>query len=184
MTVDTCVAFCKTNGYLYAGVEFGQECCKLGIFNPSDSQCNMPCTGNNKQTCGAGDRINIFYSGGKKPDVPNRVKTWKYSGCFVDSVENRALERPMPIASGVTAQSCTAACKDAGFKFAGLEFGAECFCGNDLDSSKVNENQCQTACAADTKQFCGGPDRLTVFTDTSRPTPPKGPGGPKPHGHH
>ena len=28
MTVESCVAYCTSNGYQYAGVEYYQECCK------------------------------------------------------------------------------------------------------------------------------------------------------------
>ena len=28
MTVENCVSFCNTRNYIYAGVEYGQECCE------------------------------------------------------------------------------------------------------------------------------------------------------------
>ena len=28
MTVENCVDFCNTQNFIYAGIEYGQECCK------------------------------------------------------------------------------------------------------------------------------------------------------------
>jgi hypothetical protein len=28
MTEETCIAYCNTQGYIYAGTEYSQECCK------------------------------------------------------------------------------------------------------------------------------------------------------------
>jgi hypothetical protein len=32
MTVEACISFCDAKSFIYAGVEFAQECCTLPIF--------------------------------------------------------------------------------------------------------------------------------------------------------
>lgn len=60
--------------------------------------------------------------------------------------------------------ACTAACDVAGYTVAGTEFGAECFCGDDIgnDHAKASSG-CSMPCNAASGEVCGGPDRLTVW---------------------
>lgn len=65
MTIAPCQGTCQNAGYMFAGVEFGDECwCDnviRGIGAPtSSSDCNMPCSGNASETCGGSNRINIY----------------------------------------------------------------------------------------------------------------------------
>ncbi|MCJ1290153.1 hypothetical protein MMC34_001689 [Xylographa carneopallida] len=69
MTVEACVAFCQASSpsQPYAGVEYGQECyCGSSISSTattaSDSSCNMLCTGNKKEFCGAGSLLNVYFN--------------------------------------------------------------------------------------------------------------------------
>ena len=114
MTVENCIAFCsgsstgengipaQTTSFIYAGVEFGQECCKChsnlfcshnrtsttnhlllcvdcdnfiqnGGTNASLADCNMACTGEASESCGGPDRLNLFFSGGTPPPAPIEV---------------------------------------------------------------------------------------------------------------
>jgi len=69
MTVEACVAFCQASSpsQPYAGVEYAQECyCASSLPSSastvSDSSCNMLCTGNRKEFCGAGSLLNVYYN--------------------------------------------------------------------------------------------------------------------------
>lgn len=67
MTVESCVAFCKTNNQAYAGLEYAKECFCGTSFpttaaTASLSSCNMLCTGNHKEFCGAGGLLNMYYN--------------------------------------------------------------------------------------------------------------------------
>jgi hypothetical protein len=67
-TVDTCLAFCETKGYSYAGVEWNRECyCgnngipedrlfKEGLFG----NCEDPCVGDPTQKCGSAQQIGVY----------------------------------------------------------------------------------------------------------------------------
>ncbi|KAL0956983.1 hypothetical protein HGRIS_003084 [Hohenbuehelia grisea] len=178
MTIETCVAFCQNGGYNYAGVEFGQECycdhaLQLEGKQTTSSDCNIPCSGNSDQICGAGDHLNIFYSGNPEPTSPRKVDTWKYAGCYVDNPASdlRVLERNVAIPAGVTVEYCTKACKSAGFQVAGMEFGTECWCAHTFDADQAQETDCHMACAGDHREYCGAPDRLTIYRDSSSNTP-------------
>ncbi|KAJ7741005.1 WSC domain-containing protein, partial [Mycena metata] len=170
MTVESCFAFCTGGGYNLAGVEFGSQCCSFlasGTLS-AESNCNTPCSGNSSEFCGAGNFINIYSNGAPLPVIPKTVGTWQYEGCFADSTSSRVLPHQQTIAGGVTVESCTSACKANGFAVAGVEFGQECWCSSSLPtSSLLSDNDCQTACTANTTEFCGGSSRLGVYEDTT-----------------
>ncbi|KAL8714368.1 MAG: hypothetical protein Q9220_001701 [cf. Caloplaca sp. 1 TL-2023] len=65
MTVESCVNFCAASGASYAGLEFAQECyCGKSLATGSQvtdqSKCNMLCTGNKKEFCGASALLNVY----------------------------------------------------------------------------------------------------------------------------
>lgn len=65
MTVEFCVRGCASQGYTYAGLEFGDECyCGTSIDNNQTSaapaDCNMPCSGDSTEICGARDRLSLY----------------------------------------------------------------------------------------------------------------------------
>ncbi|KAJ7068678.1 WSC domain-containing protein [Mycena amicta] len=165
MTVESCLAFCSNGGFNLAGVEYGSECYTGAIA--SDASCNMPCSGDVTERCGAGNFLDLYWNGEPLPVAPATVGTWQYQGCFADNVNSRALPHRQTI-SGVTIETCTAACKASGYSVAGLEFGQECWCNFQLPTtSLLGNSDCQTACLANTEEFCGGSSKLTVYADTS-----------------
>jgi hypothetical protein len=64
MTVKSCQNFCKANNYGFAGVEFGYECYRVNELQPGstvgNTGCNMPCLGNQYDTCGGPLRLNLY----------------------------------------------------------------------------------------------------------------------------
>jgi hypothetical protein len=66
MTIDMCVAYCTSNGYSMAGVEYAQECyCDNSLQGGASTslvsgQCNMPCAGNANTICGGPNAINLY----------------------------------------------------------------------------------------------------------------------------
>ncbi|THU92254.1 WSC-domain-containing protein [Dendrothele bispora CBS 962.96] len=175
MTVEKCIAFCKDQDFIFAGVEFGQECyCDSTIQfpgslapEPTDCSQGFACTGNSSETCGARGRIEIFTNGGQAPvlveNVPNSA--WAYQGCFTDSAASRVLATPMAVPVGVTAETCTAACQTAGFTDAGLEDGRECWCDNTLGttSTHVSDLDCRAVCVANHTEYCGNANRIALY---------------------
>jgi len=148
MTPQVCQSLCR--GHHYAGVQYYSECyCgdAVGYDLRPDSECNTPCAGDASQNCGGGWRNSIYY-------VPD------YVGCYSDDA-NRAL----PIFKGstpdMTPQKCEALC--VGYNYAGVQYHDECYCGNTLGYALRPDSECNTACAGDSSQACGGGWRNSVY---------------------
>ncbi|KAH7032617.1 WSC domain-containing protein [Microdochium trichocladiopsis] len=101
-----------------------------------------------------------------------------YQGCWTDS-GIASLSKRMPDDSSNSVDRCTKKCADAGYALAGMEFGTQCFCGDQLTSraTQVAERGCFQDCAGDDTQICGGGSRLSLW-GTGKPTvlqPPRNP---------
>ena len=68
MTIEKCIAHCRSFNYVYAGVETGHECW-CGNKKPAEnlkrhhSECSVTCPGNRSQQCGGVWRINVYSTG-------------------------------------------------------------------------------------------------------------------------
>lgn len=94
LTVESCVAACIGLNYNVAGMEYSSECfCDNFIENggalaTSPADCNMPCTGNSSEICGAGNRLSVYASGTVQTSQPASVQQrdlpgdWVYQGCL------------------------------------------------------------------------------------------------------
>ncbi|KAG9003868.1 hypothetical protein FRB90_011102 [Tulasnella sp. 427] len=66
MTYASCQAYCLGKGYIYAGVEYGQECwCGSTINSPGakttvSGACATPCSGDTSSICGGGWVLTVF----------------------------------------------------------------------------------------------------------------------------
>nr|XP_036576515.1 CFEM domain-containing protein [Colletotrichum truncatum]KAF6783272.1 CFEM domain-containing protein [Colletotrichum truncatum] len=133
MTVAGCHATCAKGGYLFAGVENGEECwCGNEVSSPeinvpvAENDCNKPCTGDGGQTCGAGSRIYMYKY--IVPSVP-----WISLGCYGEGnprILRYDVQVPGSSATNNTRQGCVDTCDRAGYVYAGVQFGAECYCDN------------------------------------------------------
>lgn len=47
--------------------------------------------------------------------------------------------------------------------YAGVEFGAECYCGHRVQSSNTSDSECQMECTGDQSKLCGGANRLSIY---------------------
>ncbi|KAL4076636.1 glyoxal oxidase [Scleroderma yunnanense] len=178
MTVESCISFCSTgsNSYIYAGVEYAQECycgnyLASAATNVSMSDCNMQCTGNAAELCGAGDRLNVYWSDAQPPSAPiivSQVGNWTSLGCYNDSTATRALTHGTAVTGQVTVESCTTACQNSGYPLAGVEYADECYCGATLDYGSVPTaaSDCDMTCAGNSSEYCGGPNRLNLYNYT------------------
>jgi hypothetical protein len=66
-------------------------------------------------------------------------------------------------ANVMTPQFCSGLCN--GFKFFGIQYGAQCFCGNDYGNQggKSPESDCSVPCPGDTSLSCGGAERNSIY---------------------
>lgn len=50
-----------------------------------------------------------------------------------------------------------------GYMFAGLEFGAECYCGHKIQAPNASESECNMECKGEKSNLCGGANRLSIY---------------------
>lgn len=171
MTIKSCINFSNAN--VYAGVEYAQECyCgnyfSSGTTNVSSSDCDMACTGNAGEFCGAGNRLYIFGSGTQSPASPILVPSignWSLLGCYNNSA-TRALSYRTDVTGSVTVESCTTACYNAGYPYAGMKYPDECYCGLTIEnnnSGPTPNTDCDMTCAGNLSEYCGGSYQLSMY---------------------
>ncbi|KAF9484627.1 copper radical oxidase [Pholiota conissans] len=176
MTIENCINFCAASNWVFAGVEFGDECfcgnnLTPGYANATLTDCNMGCAGNAEEACGAGNRLDLFWSGVTPPPPPSivpKVGNWVSLGCYSDNVNGRALPNQVNTVGSVTIESCTTACFNAGFGVSGAEFSTQCFCGTAVANggAPAAAGDCNMVCQGNSSEFCGGPNRLNVYNYT------------------
>uniref|UniRef100_A0A3Q2XPW4 WSC domain containing 1 n=1 Tax=Hippocampus comes TaxID=109280 RepID=A0A3Q2XPW4_HIPCM len=87
-----------------------------------------------------------------------------YIGCFLHNISERALGGIMLYdLRKMTSSLCQDTCSESGYQFAGLEYGAECHCGNRINSPQVAEEDCSLACRGERGSPCGGVGRLSIY---------------------
>ena len=89
--------------------------------------------------------------------------------CFVDN-SNRVLRGLHLNGENMSVENCKELCYENNYKFAGLEFGDECFCGNDVPVVSAPMRECHLKCAGDETEICGGFWRLSVYSIPFKPT--------------
>lgn len=140
MTVESCVSKCADLGYAAAGMQYASQCfcddfLRRGAKQAPESDCNMACSGNANEKCGAGNRDSV-YSNVTGPikayPVPTAQTTnlngsWEYSGCVRDNAESRALPYQIILSKNNTANNCITQCSNFGYMAGGMEYGDECY---------------------------------------------------------
>lgn len=180
MTPTACTKFCRDQKYRLAGVEHGNECwCGVHLVSPelaspvlsTSSDCAQACSGDSTSVCGDDDRINV-YGAVDDPNVldpailvgTNLLNQYLSVGCYSDSYEKRLLDGYSFEADDMTATKCAVNCFSKDYKYAGLELGKQCFCGNTVDDSQeVDGSKCDTPCAGDRAHSCGGGLRVDLY---------------------
>ncbi|KAL2199244.1 glyoxal oxidase like protein [Corynascus similis CBS 632.67] len=194
MTTEGCLDYCASKGFPYAGTEYSVECycgssLAAGSNKVADSDCNMACSGNPSEPCGAGGKLSLFHSSAITGPAANPgVNDYVHLGCYAEGNTGRALTYDAGVPGGdMTVAKCTAACRAANYILAGVEYGGECFCGNTIANGGAPATSgCSMVCNGDSSEFCGGPDRLNVYSYqnqyepsvTSRAIPSTTPAGP------
>uniref|UniRef100_A0A3P9J3Q2 WSC domain containing 1b n=1 Tax=Oryzias latipes TaxID=8090 RepID=A0A3P9J3Q2_ORYLA len=87
-----------------------------------------------------------------------------YMGCFLHNASDRALGGTMLYdMRKMTSALCQDTCSESGYQFAGLEYGAECHCGNQISSPPAPEEDCNLVCRGERGSPCGGVGRLSIY---------------------
>ncbi|KAL1123442.1 hypothetical protein AAG570_002522 [Ranatra chinensis] len=176
LTPDLCVGYCYQQGFRLAGVQYGKEChCGDALVQRTEvngQECSTPCAGDGRLQCGGTWRVSVYHTG--IPDLPHENN---YLGCFQDNATGvRLLSAVKHVFKNNDVRLCMNVCFSQGYKYAGAEYGVECFCGNRKPAAnvEVEENQCSMRCPKDKNSFCGGAWKISVYSTAKpslRPTP-------------
>ena len=87
------------------------------------------------------------------------------SGACVDQPHNKLLPYMPYSNSSNTPAMCLAACTDTGYRFAGVKYGKECWCGDrePPTSSYTAPAHCDMPCSGDQEQLCGANSVLNLY---------------------
>ncbi|KAK3401552.1 WSC domain-containing protein [Sordaria brevicollis] len=175
LTLEACAVFCSSSPYF--GVEYGRECwCASATsgFSPSspstinalvdDDECDFECAGNEDQTCGASERIEVYSNALYRPPQVARVQGFDYLGCYRES-SPRLLPNALLGDDTLTASKCATYCTSQNYPYFGLEYGRECWCGlaPPFTSQEVSETECSMTCAGAPGEICGAGNRINVY---------------------
>lgn len=91
----------------------------------SISDCNMPCSGNKTEICGAGNRLSLYkqlnFVPAPAPTEPPTLSGYDYVGCLADNVDDRTLYDRFRTTSDNNHTTCASFC--SGYEYFGVEFG-------------------------------------------------------------
>ena len=159
-TPASCVSFCAASGNPFAAVQ-GNVCYCGQTFDNygSSTACTAPCPGNASDVCGGTNANSIYMV--TYPSTSNPASA--FLGCFVDcpggsNCKGGASPRDLPAGEAVTNETqatCIAACKAAGYRYAGAQDGTQCFCGNSFGAYGSIPTACGVPCAGNGAQVCG-----------------------------
>ncbi|KAI9714898.1 MAG: hypothetical protein M1820_000187 [Bogoriella megaspora] len=198
MSTEYCQSFCATNGYKYAGTEYGIQCFCDNFINPSallnQTKCYYRCSGNSSENCGGGNRINLYNNtlfnptgvstvlpsgpGGGIPAPTTSASPLapNYLGCATDSNSARSLANASTTADNMTLESCATFCTVTNnYALYGTEYSSECFCGNTLlNGGKIlpsSDTSCNDRCSGNNTEVCGGSGTLSLYNNTAYVAP-------------
>ncbi|KFP62891.1 WSC domain-containing protein 1, partial [Cariama cristata] len=87
-----------------------------------------------------------------------------YMGCFSDDPRERTLKGAVFYdLRKMTVSHCQEACAERAYTYAGLAYGAECYCGNKLPATTSKPEECNSECKGEKGSVCGGVNRLSVY---------------------
>ena len=86
--------------------------------------------------------------------------------CFEDPRGGRVLPHG-PWTGDMTIDKCKKRCTgewySTPYKYAGVEFAKECWCGNDRPTLPAPDTDCSLPCTGDKSEICGGGHRINVY---------------------
>ncbi|KAF4304114.1 wsc-domain-containing protein [Botryosphaeria dothidea] len=171
-TIELCTATCAGKGYKIAGLEYGSECwcgnsMSYNTRKTVDQGCTKACSGNANEICGDSYRLSVFSTGNvtidTKPVSPTQVGSYSLLGCYSEATSGRALSAKSTSKTDMTVENCASFC--AGYTYFGVEYGAECYCGNTVACSSVSSlaTNCTMTCAGNSTEYCGNGGYLNMY---------------------
>lgn len=93
---------------------------------------------------------------------------YRYIGCYGDGNPRRLPVLMYASATSNSVDLCYQAAAKAGYRYFGVQFGAECYAGDDLGAAVVlGEASCAMPCVSNAAQVCGNAGANSVYEATS-----------------
>ncbi|KAL8419954.1 hypothetical protein RB594_002923 [Gaeumannomyces avenae] len=100
------------------------------------------------------------------PPCLSAFQPFVYSGCYNDVKKPDTLSFKSPLSrDNMTVEMCVADCKGNGYRYAGLEYYGDCYCGASVNGPEATEAECNLPCTGNKNQTCGGNDRISIWQD-------------------
>lgn len=101
-----------------------------------------------------------------EPSFKWKLSAPQYKGCFEDK-SGRMFEKVYFLLEISSVKSCTDLCRAEGFLYAGLQYSADCYCGNNLPNPlsypKIDDKECNFECTRNKDEKCGGKEAMSIF---------------------
>lgn len=170
----------------------------------NQDDCSFPCAGNDGEFCGAGSRLELYRlrlnastSSSPSSTVTSPAETttskplasptptgpviWQgnknftYYGCLSEPSAGKLMDNQVyNNDTTMTPHLCLFHCSE--YKYAGVEYGQECWCGDSLNLSgwegavpgeNVTSSGCNVLCPGNSTEYCGGGNRLQLYVKTT-----------------
>ena len=96
------------------------------------------------------------------PQAVRRDEPFTRLGCYAGTVDgHRALQSDSLASDSMTVETCAAHCSK--HKYFGLEYGRECYCGDDQTAAEADAADCSMPCAGDSSESCGAGGRQDLY---------------------
>ncbi|KAK0125522.1 hypothetical protein ONS96_009359 [Cadophora gregata f. sp. sojae] len=102
------------------------------------------------------------------PSIPAVIGSYTYKDCRSDNTTIRTLVGMKKSSTkDMTLEFCMGNC--TGYNYFGVEYGAECYCGNVLSfgSFAATDGRCKMLCPGNKMEICGGSSGLTLYQLTA-----------------
>ncbi|KAI5365343.1 putative carbohydrate-binding WSC [Septoria linicola] len=186
MSSTICARFCGSSnggrGYQFYGTEYGSQCfcgnalagsnfLMTATSTPRNTTCSTRCTGVGDEICGGANAISLYRNTTHvAPRIKSPIGKYTQKNCLTDpnGSGGRALTDYRTTSNVMTADLCVKTCLGRRFKYAGVEYGTECYCGNTINAaSGAQARTCSIGnlvlCAGDSTQYCGGSAWMNLY---------------------
>lgn len=170
LTTAVCLQACADKNTTWALTTNGNQCFCGTNYNigqdtyvPSD-YCSTKCSGNSSETCGFTYRSNVYNltNSGVTAKAVNKPAGWQ--GCYSKPSSGSVLSNSSWSSNTMTTTSCINGCNTLGTKYAAVQGGNTCLCGDVANlGASLPASQCATNCAGNSTETCGGSGQLELF---------------------
>lgn len=175
MDSQLCLNFCRIKGRAFAAVSDGNKCScvnenrSLAIEVPQ-YRCNTPCAADGQYRCGGRNgHFQLF-----KIMIPDEKTGFNsiYVGCYEEQnndkeEQSQQLSELFSDTALMTIGRCMLSCHSRFRKYAGLQRGTQCWCGDNLLTTSLlsqtsNNSACNIPCL-DKATTCGGKRHIQMY---------------------